>query len=70
MFVVAAVVKYGMLHKLISDHDPHFTSHFWHELVSILGCEHDLSTSYHPQTDGQTEYIHHSVQQVLHCFIS
>ena len=56
------VVKYEMLCKLISDCDPGFTSHFWHELISIFSCVHALSTVYFLQMDGQSERMYHSVE--------
>ncbi|GJV86734.1 putative reverse transcriptase domain-containing protein [Tanacetum coccineum] len=37
----------------ISDHDSHFTSRFWQSLQNALGTQLDMSTAYHPETDGQ-----------------
>ena len=47
------VVKYwGLPENIVSDRDPRFTGTFWSELFKLLGSELNLSTSYHPQTDG------------------
>ena len=35
-FLSTVVSQYGLLKRIISDHDPHFSSHFWDELVSLL----------------------------------
>ncbi|GKC38094.1 putative reverse transcriptase domain-containing protein [Tanacetum coccineum] len=40
---------------IISDRDSHFTSRFWRSLQEALGTNLDMSTAYHPQTDGQRE---------------
>jgi hypothetical protein len=40
---------------IVSDRDPIFTGHFWTELFSCLGTQLAHSSSYHPQSDGQTE---------------
>jgi hypothetical protein len=39
---------------IVSDRDPIFTGHFWTELFSCLGTQLAHSSSYHPQSDGQT----------------
>nr|GEX85913.1 reverse transcriptase domain-containing protein [Tanacetum cinerariifolium] len=41
--------------SIISNQDGRFTSQFWQFLQEALGTQLDMSTAYHPQTDGQTE---------------
>lgn len=48
---------HGMPTTIISDRDPIFTSAFWTALFQLQGTTLCLSSSYHPQTDGQTEVI-------------
>ena len=58
MIYLNSVFKlHGLSSKLISDRDPRFTSKFWQTLFKELGTSLNLSTGYHPQTDGQTERL-------------
>jgi RNase H-like domain found in reverse transcriptase/Reverse transcriptase (RNA-dependent DNA polymerase)/Integrase zinc binding domain/Chromo (CHRromatin Organisation MOdifier) domain len=51
--------------KIISDRDPRFTSHFARELTRGLGIDQNLSTAFHPQTDGLSERTNQWVEQYL-----
>jgi hypothetical protein len=61
---------HGMSHSIVSDHDPTFTNNFWQELFKLQGTQLHLSTTYHPQTDGQTEVVNKSLETFLRCFTS
>ncbi|GKB03240.1 putative reverse transcriptase domain-containing protein, partial [Tanacetum coccineum] len=49
------VARYSVPILIISDRDSRFTSRFWQPMQEILGTRLDMSTAYHPQTDGQSE---------------
>ena len=51
--------------KIISDRDPRFTSHFSTSLCQHLGIDRNISTAYHPQTDGLSEQKNQWVEQYL-----
>jgi hypothetical protein len=56
---------FGLPTKMISDRDPRFTSHFAHALTQRLGVKQNISTAYHPQTDGLSERKNQWVEQYL-----
>ena len=55
---------------IISDRDPHFTGKFWTKLFKLMGSELHFSTSFHPQTDGQTERVNALLELYLRHFVS
>ena len=55
LFFNHVVRYYGVPRSVIHDRDPRFTSLFWKELWTLLGCKVSATTAYHPQGDGQTE---------------
>jgi RNase H-like domain found in reverse transcriptase/Integrase zinc binding domain len=57
---------FGLPQKIISDRDPHFTSHFAKEQTKGLGINQNLSTVFHPQTDGPSERTNQWIEQYLH----
>jgi hypothetical protein len=56
---------FGLPQKIISNWDPRFTSHFARELTKGLGINQNLSTAFHPQTDGLSERTNQWVKQHL-----
>ncbi|KAL2232453.1 UNVERIFIED_CONTAM: hypothetical protein Sindi_1425300 [Sesamum indicum] len=64
------IVKYwGLPKDIISDRDSHFTSVFWTELFKLLGSTLSMSSSYHPQSDGQTERYNSMLEDYLRHFV-
>jgi hypothetical protein len=55
IFIEKVFIRYGMYDKIISDRGPQFVSKFAKEVARLLEYKVALSTTYHPQTDGQTE---------------
>nr|GFA32795.1 retrotransposon protein, putative, Ty3-gypsy subclass [Tanacetum cinerariifolium] len=49
------VCRHGVTVSIISDRDSLFTSRFWKTLKEALGTQLNLSTAYHPKTDGQSK---------------
>lgn len=56
--------------KMISDRDKLFTSKIWQSFADIIRIEHRLSTTYHPQTNGQTERVNQTLEQYLQYYIN
>jgi len=50
------------------DRDVQLTSHFTKELCKQLGIQQNISTAYHPQTDGQSEKTNQHVETALRIF--
>nr|GEV04840.1 putative reverse transcriptase domain-containing protein [Tanacetum cinerariifolium] len=53
LYLNEIVAGHGVQISIISDRDSHFTSKFWQPMQEALGIRLDMSTAYHPQTDGQ-----------------
>nr|GEW25998.1 putative reverse transcriptase domain-containing protein [Tanacetum cinerariifolium] len=59
------VSRHGVPLSIISDRDGRFTSHFWKSLNKALGTRLDMSTAYHPETDGQSERTIQTLEDML-----
>lgn len=69
LFTAMVSRLHGLPRSIISDRDPLFFSRFWNELFELSGTKLILSSSYHPQTDGQTEVANQIVEQYLRAFV-
>ncbi|KAI3776070.1 hypothetical protein L1987_45831 [Smallanthus sonchifolius] len=65
IYIDEIVSRHGVPLNIISDRDARFTSRFWQSLQTALGTRLDLSTAYHPQTDGQTERTIQTLEDML-----
>ncbi|KAK9181022.1 hypothetical protein WN944_024159 [Citrus x changshan-huyou] len=70
LFVKHIVKLWGVPKSIVSDRDPRFTGRFWTELFKLLGTDLKFSTSFHPQTDGQTECINSLLEMYLRHYVS
>jgi hypothetical protein len=70
LFLRYVFAKHGTPSDIISDRGKHFTSRFWTSLCELLGIKGNLSTAYHPQTDGQTERVNQILEQYLRVYIN
>src|SRR5258705_810536 len=61
---------HGLPEEVISDRGPAFVSNFSRKLAALLGVKLTPSTSYHPQTDGQTECVNQEIEAYLQVFVS
>ena len=61
---------YGLPRKVISNWGPQFAAQFMKDLHRLTGVVRNLSTAYHPQTDGQMEWINQEVEQYLQLFVN
>ena len=68
MFLDHIVRLHGLPDSLVSDRGSIFTSHFWKCLSKLLGVNRRLSTSFHPQTEGQMERMNQTVEQYLRIY--
>ncbi|GJS01122.1 putative reverse transcriptase domain-containing protein [Tanacetum coccineum] len=64
-YLKEVVTSHGVPVSIISDRDGRFTSQFWQSLQKALGTQLDMSTAYHPQTDGQSERTIQTFEDML-----
>jgi hypothetical protein len=65
------VIKlHGLPKNMVSDRDRIFTNLFWSQLFKLLGTKLNLSTTYHLQSDGQSELVNQCVEMYLMCVVN
>jgi hypothetical protein len=61
---------HGMPAVIVFDRDCIFTSHLWQALFKLVDVKLHMSSSYHPQTDGQTERVNQCMETFLRCCVN
>ncbi|GJS27722.1 putative reverse transcriptase domain-containing protein [Tanacetum coccineum] len=65
LYLNEIVARHGVPISIILDCDSRFTSRFWQSMQEALGTRLDISTAYHPQTDGQSERTIQTLKDML-----
>ncbi|GJY67293.1 putative reverse transcriptase domain-containing protein [Tanacetum coccineum] len=65
IYLCEIVARHEVPISIISDRDSHFTSRFWQSMQDALGTRLDMSTAYHPHTDGQSEHTIQTLKDML-----
>ncbi|TYH28576.1 hypothetical protein ES288_A02G154100v1 [Gossypium darwinii] len=69
LYISDIVRLHGLALSIVSDRDPKFTLQFWQKLQDALGTKLHFSTTFHSQTDGQSEQIIQILKVMLRCCI-
>lgn len=70
LFFNSVVRPYGLPDSIVCDRDRIFTSQFWKGIWDMCGTKLKMSTSYHPQTDGHTERVNRTLEEVLRHYVN
>jgi transposase InsO family protein len=65
LYIKEIVRLHGVPKTIVSDRGTQFTAHFWERLQQGLGTKLMHSTTYHPQTSGQTERLNQTLEDML-----
>nr|GFB06744.1 putative reverse transcriptase domain-containing protein [Tanacetum cinerariifolium] len=65
IYLKEVFTRHGIPVSIISDRDPRFVSNFWRSLQNTLGTKLDMSTAYHPETDGQSKRTIQTLEDML-----
>jgi hypothetical protein len=61
---------HGLPRTIVSNWDSLFTSTFWKRLNDLMGIKLKMSSAYHPESDGSTEWANHTITQMLRMCVS
>jgi ribonuclease HI len=65
LYVEHILRLHGAPRSIVSDRGPQFVAMFWKSFHQLLGTTLSYSTTFHPQTDGQTETVNQVLEDML-----
>ena len=65
LYIREIVRLHGVPVAIVSDMDPKFTTYFWKSIQKAMGTQLTMSTTFHPQTNGQSERTIHILEDML-----
>nr|GEV65456.1 hypothetical protein [Tanacetum cinerariifolium] len=69
MYLKEVVTRHGIPLSIMCDQDSRFPSNLWRSLHKALGTSLDMSTAYHPQTNGQSERTIQTLEDILRAYV-
>ena len=65
LYIDNIFIQLGLPDTIISDRGPQFASNIFNGILDAIGIKHRMSTTYHPQTDGQTKHYNQELEAYL-----
>nr|GEU91574.1 putative reverse transcriptase domain, ribonuclease H-like domain, aspartic peptidase domain protein [Tanacetum cinerariifolium] len=69
LYLKEVVARHGIPASIICDRAPRYASRFWRTIQKALGTSLDMSTTYHPETDGQSERTIQTLEDMLRAYV-
>ena len=70
IFIANVFSKHGTPHDIVSDRGSKFTSDFWTAFSQAVKIRQNLSTAFHPESDGQTERVNRIMETYLRLYVN
>jgi hypothetical protein len=65
------IIRYhGFQRNIICDRDRRWNNSFWAEFCRLVGTKVKMSTAFHPETDGQTERMNRTLEEMLRHYVA